>query len=234
MKRFNLWLYENNTHSIETLRELRAQEVARALEMKVFDFTPIPSQRVVNEMSVELIKDFLPYGYEITDDFKVDYARFRRYAYRDGVVVKLNYKEYGKYIHHHYDDFGDDRLHAIFELDMMLFLINQEMERLNPELVKNPVAQPADDKPEAKEELFHFVHPSLDDEEGWKIHNEVKRLVKRQSIQEICLYLKGMAKEKKVLLPQMPSVAYAELVRMGMPSSDGFTESTFRKYYENK
>ena len=31
-----------------------------------------------------------------------------------------------------------------------------------------------------------------------------------------------------------PSVAYAELVRMGMPSGEGFSESTFRKYYSNK
>jgi hypothetical protein len=31
-----------------------------------------------------------------------------------------------------------------------------------------------------------------------------------------------------------PSAAYAELVRMGMPSGEGFSESTFRKYYSNK
>ena len=61
-----------------------------------------------------------------------------------------------------------------------------------------------------------------------------KRQVKRNGVQEICLYLKQMATEKKVLLPQMPSVAYAELVRMGMPCGEGFNESTFRKYYINK
>ena len=62
----------------------------------------------------------------------------------------------------------------------------------------------------------------------------MKRLVKCNGVQEICSYLKQMAAEKKVLLPQMPSVAYAELVRMGMPSGEGFNESTFRKYYVNK
>lgn len=87
---------------------------------------------------------------------------------------------------------------------------------------------------EPNEELFHFIHPSVDEDQEWAIHREVKRLVKRNGVQEICLYLKQMATEKKVLLPQMPSVAYAELVRMGMPCGEGFNESTFRKYYVNK
>ena len=84
------------------------------------------------------------------------------------------------------------------------------------------------------EELFHFIYPSVQGDGQWQIHSEVKHLVSRQGIQEICAYLKLMADEKKILLPQSPSVAYAELVRMGMPSGEGFNESTFRKYYDNK
>ena len=49
--------------------------------------------------------------------------------------------------------------------------------------------------------------------------------------QDICQYLQQMASEMKILLPLMPSVAYAELVRMGMPQRVGYNESTFRKYY---
>ena len=71
-------------------------------------------------------------------------------------------------------------------------------------------------------------------DEGWKIHNEVKRLVAHHGIQEICEYLRQLSAEKQILLPKMPSVAYEELVRMGMPSDGGFNESTFRKYYLNK
>ena len=84
------------------------------------------------------------------------------------------------------------------------------------------------------EELFHFVHPEFDDEDAWLIHDAVKRVVKRQGIQEICQYLTLLKNEKKVLLPQAPAVAYAELVRMGMPSGEGFNEITFRKYYNKK
>lgn len=82
------------------------------------------------------------------------------------------------------------------------------------------------------EELFHFIHPSVDSEQEWQIHQEVKRLLARQKIQEICSYLKTLADEKKILLPQSPSAAYTELVRMGMPSGEGFSEKTFQKYYK--
>lgn len=81
------------------------------------------------------------------------------------------------------------------------------------------------------EEMFHFVHPELDETEAWRIHDAIKRVVKLQGIQMICRYLTQLKNDKKVLLPLVPSAAYVELVRMGMPDGDGFNETTFRKYY---
>lgn len=84
------------------------------------------------------------------------------------------------------------------------------------------------------EDLFRFIHPAVDTEEKeWAIHDEVKRLVTRQGVQEICQYLEQMKKDRKILLPQSPGKAYAELVRMGMPSGEGFNEKTFQKHYKN-
>lgn len=83
----------------------------------------------------------------------------------------------------------------------------------------------------AGEELFHFIHPEVDDSEEVKIHQAVKKLVKRFGVKEICDYLSQLAGEKKVLLPQKPNVAYDELVRMGMPNGERFALKTFEKYY---
>ena len=88
-------------------------------------------------------------------------------------------------------------------------------------------------KQEISEELFHFVHPSVESKDEWRIHDEVKRLVRRNGIQEICQYLKELKRDKKILLPQSPSIAYAELIRLGMPKGGGFNEITFRKYYRD-
>ena len=83
----------------------------------------------------------------------------------------------------------------------------------------------------ADEEWFHFIHSEVEDSEEVKIHQAVKKLVKRFGVKEICDYLSQMAREKKVLLPQKPNVAYDELVRMGMPNGEGFALKTFEKYY---
>ena len=84
------------------------------------------------------------------------------------------------------------------------------------------------------DELFHFIHPAMDENRETQIHNEVKQLVKRQGIQMICQHLAHMQNEGKLLLPPNPSVVYNELGRMGMPQNEGYNENTFRKYYSNR
>lgn len=103
---------------------------------------------------------------------------------------------------------------------------------IDAEVVKTTApGQSTTNNQERNEELFHFVHPELNDSEAWRIHDAVKRVVKLQGIQMICQYITGLKSEKKVLLPPNPSSAYVELVRMGMPNGEGFNETTFRKYY---
>ena len=77
-----------------------------------------------------------------------------------------------------------------------------------------------------------FVHPSVDTDTAWQIHDEIARLVTRQGIQEICKYLAQLSADKKVLLPQNAEKAYNELVRLGMPDGEGYSLKTFTKYYK--
>ncbi len=86
--------------------------------------------------------------------------------------------------------------------------------------------------PKREEKQCFFVHPSIDDEQSWQIHDEIKRLVARQGVQEICQYLQQMSKDRKILLPQSPKVAYDELVKLGMPNGEKYNIKTFMKYYK--
>ncbi len=115
-----------------------------------------------------------------------------------------------------------DKIEAHFDKDM-------GMQITNVEEVSKQVAQ--DVAPSADEELFHFIHPAVEDSEEVRIHQAVKKLVRRFGVKEICDYLSGMAREHKILLPQKPNVAYDELVRMGMPNGEGYALKTFEKYY---
>ena len=84
---------------------------------------------------------------------------------------------------------------------------------------------------ERNEERFHFVHPEIEDEEAWRIHQSIKRLVAYQKIPEICAYLKELKQKGKVLLPSVSAVLYNELVRLGMPTGDGYSEKHFSNSY---
>jgi hypothetical protein len=103
---------------------------------------------------------------------------------------------------------------------------SEPKETAKPEVVDHEEIQEHD------EELFHYIHPAVDSQHEWQIHHEVKRLVARQGIQEICQYLQQMVLDKKILLPQSADSAYTELVRMGMPDGEGFQKKTFMKYYK--
>ena len=90
---------------------------------------------------------------------------------------------------------------------------------------------PADDGLERNDERFHFVHPELDEEEAWHIHDAVKRLVAYQKVPEICAYLKELKQKGKVMLPSVSAVMYKELVRLGMPTGEGYSEKHFSNSY---
>ena len=233
--RFNRKLHRKKPITLGKLKKLELEAVLKALNQGIFDFAEKPSRQEVNMVSPELNTDFVPCNFEITDDVKTRYAQFRQFAEKRGPMLVFDYERYGQYVVDNFNQFDDDQIRAIYELDVKLHLIHKEMVNLNKEL-ENVLNGKDNGKNvsclnEYGEEMFHFIHPSLEDEEGWKIHNEVKRLVKRQSIPDICQYLKKLASEEKILLPLMPSVAYAELVRMGMPNGEGFSEKYFRNCY---
>ena len=97
------------------------------------------------------------------------------------------------------------------------------------ESVKNVVGAPKAVAKERNEERFPFIHPEIEDDEAWHIHDAIKRLVANYSIPEICNYLKEQ--KRKLLLPSNPSAMYNELVRLGMPNGKGFSEKNFSNSY---
>ena len=91
-----------------------------------------------------------------------------------------------------------------------------------------PIHQEAQER---NEERFHFVHPEVEDDEAWRIHDAVKRLVAHQRVPEICAYLKELKQKGNVMLPSISAIMYNELVRLGMPTGEGFSEKHFSNSY---
>ena len=137
----------------------------------------------------------------------------------------------------HFDYMNEDQLRALFRLDDLLRLIHQDMIKLKPGLEKhlNPTVneQPECNQQKPDEELLHFIHPEIEEEEAWKIHRTIKRLVANQGLQEICQYLNDMSDTKKIMLPINAEKMYNELVRLGMPDGEGYSLKYFKNHYRN-
>ena len=229
---YRIWVQNNLPLTIEKLRTKLTETIAKALIAGIMKHDTPPTRRELQQVDLEQVIQELPADYELPDDFKKRWAQFCRYTHWDGDILRFDYNKYGRYGCCHRDEFTEEERYAIYELDKTQQLIRQDMEKLLPEQIQKAGKTSAKAATsDQEEELFHFIHPSLDDEEGWKIHNEVKRLVRRMSLPDIIKYLRKLESENIILLPTVSSVAYDELVRMGMPNTGGFSKEHFRKQY---
>ena len=110
-------------------------------------------------------------------------------------------------------------------------VVNLSIDKATVKLNENDNLNLNKEEGQRSEELFHFVHPELDETEAWRIHDAIKRLVSHQKVPEICAYLKEQKQRGKVMLPLISTVMYDELVRLGMPTGSGYTEKHFKNYY---
>lgn len=228
---YELWKAQLPEVTMELLTRFQTELTADMLAMGVLKYDLKPSHEEVEQVQLEKVLRKLPHDKKYPEDFTEECAKLRRYSHWDGEQFCVDYQLLRKYMFQHFGEMTSEQHVALFEYDVQMRMIHEDMKRLvGAEAPKCTGAQ-SPCALETDEELFKFIHPSISGEEEWQIHEEVKRLVTHHGVQEIGQYLYQMAREKKILLPQMPSVAYAELVRMGMPSSEGFNKKTFLKYY---
>ena len=191
----------------------------------------------IDKVDEEKILKMLDPRCKVPANLKELWAKFRKMmVYKEGVLLVPKRNKIRIQVLKHFDDLNEDQFRALFRLDDCLRLIHQDMIKLKPGLAKSLNStvneQPENNQPEPAEELFHFIHPEIEEEEAWRIHKAIKRLVLYQKVPEICAYLKKLAGEEKLFLPPNPSFVYDELVRLGMPKEDGYSEKYFAACYK--
>ena len=125
-----------------------------------------------------------------------------------------------------------DTLNAMYHAIGVVEEFDEDNVSTHHDTTKKEAASKQDPPDGGDEELCHFIHPRLDDEGQRQAHEEIKNLVAHHQLKDIISYLKSMAKENRILLPQSADNAYKELVRMGMPQKGkGFSIKTFYREY---
>jgi hypothetical protein len=125
---YEQWKREVGVVTFDILVDKQALEVAEFLKRKILRFSQMPSKREIDRVDINKLKEHLPIGYELPEEFPKCYARFMRFATLDGDALRINYDSYGKYLHQFYYRLSDDERQVLIGLDLMLQLIHRDME----------------------------------------------------------------------------------------------------------
>ena len=232
---YELWKVRQSKITIKRLVRYQVDLTAEMLSSGILKYAEAPNGEEIQDVDKDKLALTMTDKSRITEIFVNECAKLRRYSHWEGDRFVIDYKLLRKYLYCIFGKLTSEQHIKMFEYDVQMKQIHEDIERLKKEegVIEEVMEEERkmEEEKELEEERFHFIHPEIEDEEAWRIHDAIKRLVAHQKVPEICQYLHLMARNNKILLPQMPSVAYAELVRMGMPTTSGYGEKNLKKYY---
>ena len=129
-KTYHLWKLSVGKLTFKKLKAKQTETVANALKKGIMKHARRPTHEEILEVDEERVKHHLPEDYELPEDFKIRCAQFRTFISWEDDILHIHYNDYGRYIYSCIDKFTAEELIAIYELDMMLYLIHQDMMKL--------------------------------------------------------------------------------------------------------
>ena len=111
----------------ERLKEKQTLVVADFLKKRVLRYAAVPTQRELNEVQLDKVREYLPSNYEFTDDFKEQCAIFRRFIHWEGDLMMIDYDSYAKYFYKYFHKLSVEDQFALFALDHTIAMIHRDM-----------------------------------------------------------------------------------------------------------
>ncbi len=128
---YDEWMMKEGDNTFETLKGKQTLVVAEFLRKCPLRFLRTPIQSEIDKVDIERIIYWLPYNYDReylrSDVFRIQCAKFRRFATWEGDILKLDYEALGKDLFRYYYKMTDEERQAFFDLDVMLGLINRDI-----------------------------------------------------------------------------------------------------------
>ena len=228
---YELWKARQSKITIKRLVRYQVDLTAEMLSCGILKYAEAPNGEEIQNVDKDKLALTLTDKSKITETFINECAKLRRYSHWEGDMFVIDYELLRKYLYCMFGKLTSEQHIKMFEYDVQMKQIHEDMRKLMKEHEEDELKEERKMEEDVEEERFHFIHPEIEDDEAWRIHDAVKRLVANQRVPEICAYLKEQKKKGMLMLPSIPSVMYNELVRLGMPQGDGFTEKHFRNSY---
>ncbi len=135
---YELWRVRHKHPTMKDLERQQVQLTANMLIEGILAYDEMPTGDEIEEVKIELVMKGLKYGQQLPDGFEVECAKLRRYSYWEGGhLFMIDYQQIYTYLFSHcFEKFTKKQRIALFEYDMQLRMIHEDMVKLQPELGK--------------------------------------------------------------------------------------------------
>ena len=112
------------------------------LIMGILKYDEVPSGRELENVDMATLRKHLRSDKLLPEDFEFECAKLRRYSHWEGDMFFIDFQLLRKYIFQHFGELTNEQHIAMFEYDIQLELIHEEMERLTQRPTQKPTQQP--------------------------------------------------------------------------------------------
>ena len=130
---FELWKAQQSQLTIERLKEYQTELTANMLIMGILKYDEVPSGRELENVDMATLRKHLRSDKLLPEDFEFECAKLRRYSHWEGDMFFIDFQLLRKYIFQHFGKLTNEQHIAMFEYDIQMKQIHEEMERLTPE-----------------------------------------------------------------------------------------------------
>ena len=152
---YQLWKVQQPELSMDLLTQYQAELTAKTLMTGILKFDRTPKGEEMEGVDIERLMLKLDHNKELPEWFKAECAKLRRYSYWQGEMFFVDYKKLRKYIILHLGQLTCDQLIAMYDFDVQMRQLHQDMVELlkeHPSITSGTLAV----EEKAVEKCFRF------------------------------------------------------------------------------
>ena len=138
LPKYMKWRVCNQNPTMKQLEEQQAQLTTDMLINGIMEYAEDPFGDEIAEVNLEKLMRFIKHGQKFPKNFKDECAKLKRYSYWLGEhLFMIDYQKIYTYLFSHcFEKFTKEQRIALYEYDVQMKQIHEDMARLKPELAK--------------------------------------------------------------------------------------------------
>ena len=187
---YELWKAQLPEVTMELLTRFQTELTADMLAMGVLKYDLKPSHEEVEQVQLEKVLRKLPHDKKYPEDFTEECAKLRRYSHWDGEQFCVDYQLLRKYMFQHFGEMTSEQHVALFEYDVQMRMIHEDMKRMKEE--PTPIPSQRGGEPNLPEVLA-----------SEKARVYWQRLMEQGFVDEYCHLLPDTSRQQAVLIAEL-------------------------------